>query len=281
MAFWSPQPGPQTYAATCPVDHIFFGGSRGGGKSDCGIGRQLRGAEKYKADWNGLMIRRRYKDFGEIRRRLDSMIAKGLPAERIGGDTQPNYIKFDNGARITLAAFKQLEMADGHQGHQYTEITYDEAPTIPFIARLIEKMKGCLRSAAGVPCHQFYTGNPGGPGHAACKTIFIDPDKRGNKVFYDDAGESYIFIPSSLRDNQILCRMDPRYVQRLQSIKDPALRAAWLDGDWDVFIGQAFNFTIEYHVVDPLPVPEHAPLYFTFDWGLWQALFHRLVVGRQ
>ena len=82
MAFWAPQPGPQLKAATCPADHTFFGGSRGGGKSDCLLGRQLRGAELYSNNWNGLIIRRKYKDFLEIRRRIDGWIAAGMKAER-------------------------------------------------------------------------------------------------------------------------------------------------------------------------------------------------------
>lgn len=267
MAFWAPQIGPQTYAATCPVDYIFFGGSRGGGKSDCLIGRQVRGSEKYSTYWNGLVIRRKYKDFAEIRRRIDGMIAKGLPAVRIGGDQQINVVRFANGATITLAAIMTLAMADSLQGQQFTEISIDEAPTIPFISQLIEKLKGCLRSPAGVPCRMFMTGNPGGPGHAIIKGLFIDPNPQGNKVLYDSAGESYIFIPSGLSDNKILCQNDPKYVRRLQSIKDPALRKAWLDGDWDVFIGQAFTFLPEHHIIEPIPIPSHAPLYSTFDWG--------------
>ena len=31
---WQPQPGPQTRLVTCPVFEVFFGGARGGGKTD-------------------------------------------------------------------------------------------------------------------------------------------------------------------------------------------------------------------------------------------------------
>lgn len=31
--------------------------------------------------------------------------------------------------------------------------------------------------------------------------------------------------------------------------------------------GQGLNFYREHHVIEPLPVPDHAPLYFTFDYG--------------
>ena len=55
---WEPQPGPQLYASCCPADIIFFGGSRGGGKTDTAIGRQIDGALLHAHAWNGLFIRK-------------------------------------------------------------------------------------------------------------------------------------------------------------------------------------------------------------------------------
>jgi len=264
--FWRPQPGPQTAAATCPCDLIFFGGTRGGGKSDCLLGRHLLGAQRYGKAWNGLIIRRKFKDFGELRRRIDELISQGLPAERTGGDHQTNFIRFRNGALVTMTAVTHLEMVDSFQGQQYTEISIDEAQNFPFLYQMIDKLKACLRSPHGVPCHMFLTGNPGGPGSNIIKMMFVEAAPYG-KVTYDKDGESKVFIFSKLEDNKILCEKDPKYVNRLRAIKDPALRRAWLEGDWDVFVGQAFNFSYEHHVIKPLPIPRGAPLYSTFDWG--------------
>jgi len=263
---WRPQPGPQTYAATSPCDVTLFGGTRGGGKSDCLLGRQLRGAEQWGEHWNGLIVRRKYKEFAELRRRIDELIRAGLPAERIGGDQQTNYVRFSSGAKITLAAIMRADMIDDYQGHQYTEVSIDEGTTFPFFFPLVDRLKGSLRSPHGVPCHMFITGNPGGPGHMQVKQMLVDPAETG-KVFYNDAGESYVFIKSFLRDNKILYENDPKYVRRLLSITDEALRRAWLQGDWDVFIGQAFGFQEAYHVIDPLPIPAYGTLITTFDWG--------------
>ncbi len=270
---WKPQPGPQVKAALSLADVTLFGGSRGGGKSDCLIGRHIRGAEKYSIHWNGLIIRRKYKDFAEIRRRFDELIAAGLPATRIGGDQQTNHVRFKNGANVTLAAIQNLEQVNDFVGHQYQEISLDECTMLPFFAKLVDKMKGSNRSPHGVPCRMFCTGNPGGPGHLQVKEYFslgtggVEP---GSVIRYP-LGEGYeetrVFVPSFLDDNRILCQNDPLYVARLKSISDPALRRAWLDGDWDVFIGQAFQFSERYHVCDPMPIPSGAPLYMTFDWG--------------
>ena len=273
-AIWAPQPGPQIKAIPCPVKTILFGGSRGGGKSDTTIGRHIRGAELYGPHWNGMIIRRKYKEFAEMRRRWDELKnSKGLPIKRIGGDQQLNTIRFDNGAVVIMPAIERLQLASDWVGHQFTEISIEEATTFPFFISMIDILKGSLRSPHGVPTHIFCTGNPGGPGHSQVKEFFrlgADWESQGyyaDKAWTDEAGQTRVYIKSFLKDNQILCEKDPNYVNVLLLISDPMLRKAWIDGDWDVFIGQAFSFTPQYHVIAPMPVPDWAPLYMTFDWG--------------
>ena len=41
---------------------------------------------------------------------------------------------------------------------------------------------------------------------------------------------------------------------------------AYEDGDWDFFMGQAFNFTRKAHVIEPMPIPRNAHIYMTYDW---------------
>jgi hypothetical protein len=267
MSYWAPQPGPQARAVICPADFILYGGARGGGKSDCAIGRQIVGAQKFGKDWNGLMIRRYYKDFAKIRQRWDQLISSGLPAVRVGGDSQMNHIRFTNGARVTMAAFESVTKADDYQGHEFTEISFDDAGTIPYIGGLVQRLKGTLRSPVrGAAGAMFITANPGGPGHSWLKSTFIDPASP-YVVHRDAAGLTHVFIPAYLSDNPILDDNDPRYRAMLESITDPVLRRAWIEGDWTAFSGQAFDFSEIYHVVDSEPVPEHAALYMTFDWG--------------
>ena len=42
MIGWQPQPGPQTALLACPVFEVFFGGARGGGKTDGMLGESVR-----------------------------------------------------------------------------------------------------------------------------------------------------------------------------------------------------------------------------------------------
>jgi hypothetical protein len=57
---WEPQPGPQTKTKllTCPCFEVFFGGARGGGKTDAVLGEFISHADLYGIDAIGLMVRR-------------------------------------------------------------------------------------------------------------------------------------------------------------------------------------------------------------------------------
>lgn len=267
MALWCPQPGPQAAAWNCPAKKIFFGGARSGGKSDLLIGSQMRGIETHGNKWNGLLVRRKYKDLREIRRRIDEFIGMGMPAARIGGETQTNYVRFSNGGLIQLAAIERIEQADDFLSQQFTEIGIDEAGSIPFIGGLVDKLSGSLRSPHGVPTRIILCGNPGGPGHGWLKRTFIDGHQVGEH-FPDEGGNMCVFIQSFLEDNEILVTADPTYAATLRGISDKALRAAWLDGDWDSFIGQAFPFDPDWHIIrNPPPIPETGKLLMTIDFG--------------
>lgn len=149
-----------------------------------------------------------------------------------------------------------------------TEISIEEATQFGFVNKMIDKLKACLRSPHGVPPHMFLTGNPGGPGHNMVKQRFITPAREGG-VPLKDGAETAIFVPSNVEDNRILVENDPKYVNRLRSIKDPNLRAAWLVGDWDVVMGGFFDdvWDENENVVPRFAVPEHWPRVMGLDWG--------------
>jgi len=55
---WEPQPGPQTALLACPVFEVFFGGARGGGKTDGMLGEWASHTDLHGKNAVGLMIRR-------------------------------------------------------------------------------------------------------------------------------------------------------------------------------------------------------------------------------
>lgn len=107
--------------------------------------------------------------------------------------------------------------------------------------------------------------NPGGIGHTYVKALWMDgvfPEEFLKPVDYSGA---FGYIPSKAEDNPYL---DDAYWAGLQTLP-PHLRAAFRDGSWDLFKGQAFQeWSRKDHVLNPgPPIPEGVPIFMTFDWG--------------
>jgi hypothetical protein len=153
-----------------------------------------------------------------------------------------------------------------YTGQQYTWVGFDELTNWPRPFPYLF-LHSCARSAHGAPIRIRASGNPGNPGHIWVKERFIDPHPKGCKAFLDkDTGLTRIFIPAKLQDNPALALSDPDYVKRLDNLPEQ-LRRPYKDGDWNVFVGQAFGeWRPSYHVIEPHEVPE-APRIMTFDWG--------------
>ena len=55
---WCPQDGPQKALVDCPFAEVFFGGSRGGGKTDGMLGKWALKDARYGAAFSAMMFRR-------------------------------------------------------------------------------------------------------------------------------------------------------------------------------------------------------------------------------
>src|SRR5438309_1871748 len=66
---WQPQPGPQTLLVGCPLPDAFYGGARGGGKTDALLGDALLRAGKYGSAFRGLLVRRTLPELTDVIRR--------------------------------------------------------------------------------------------------------------------------------------------------------------------------------------------------------------------
>lgn len=261
---WQPQPGPQTELLRWNVFETFYGGARGGGKTDGVLGEWVQHAFIYGAMANGLMIRRQRTelyDTIERSRQLYSLIgAKFNETEKLW--------RFPNGARLRFAYLENDSDAEMYQGHSYTRLYVEEIGNFPTPAP-IKRLIATLRSAAGVPCRMIATGNPGGPGHQWVKARYIDPAPEGRVILTDAmTGLERCYIPARVTDNKAMMASDPGYIGRLKASGSPELVRAWLDGDWTVIAGSFFpEFTPAKHVVRPLELPPHWQRFRAADWG--------------
>lgn len=260
LCVWEAQPGPQSDLIRCPTFEVFFGGARGGGKTDGVLGEWLVHSDEYGAYAIGLMVRRSITQLAEtIERSREIYAALGAVFNE-----QSKMWRFPNGARLRFAYLERDQDADAYQGHSYTRVYVEEIGTFPS-DKTILKLMATLRSGAGVPVGFRATGNPGGPGHNWVKARYIDPAPGGWKIINDQStGLERIYIPSRVTDNAYLGQ---DYVQRLRASGSATLVRAWLEGDWDAIEGAFFDCWSPQMVVAPFAIPDDWVRFRSGDWG--------------
>ena len=73
---WQPQPGPQTALLECPVFEVFYGGARGGGKTESSLGDWMQHANLYGEAAVGVFFRRQFKQLSEVIARSKQLFKK-------------------------------------------------------------------------------------------------------------------------------------------------------------------------------------------------------------
>jgi hypothetical protein len=189
---------------------------------------------------------------------------------------QKHRWEFPVGDKISMLHFCHCQHEKDvfqYQGSEIHILGVDESTL--FSQFMLEYLRSRVRCTLKIPreyqCRVpgiIYCTNPGGLSHGYHKRRFIDylkpyklrrgPENEGRMMRQ--------FIPSKLSDNPHLMKADPGYFDRMKDLPEP-YRSALMFGNWDIFIGQMFNFNVQDHVIKPLPVPDNAPLYWSLDWG--------------
>lgn len=279
---WQPQPGPQTALLECPIFEVFYGGARGGGKTESSIGDWMQHSAMYGGNAIGIFVRRKLTQLAEVIARTKQLFPK-LGAKY---NEQQKTWTMPGGGRLKFVYLERDSDAEEYQGHNYTRVYVEELTNFPSPSP-IDKLRATLRSGAGVPVGMRLTGNPGGPGHNWVKARYIDPDPRGYKVLREETTLEVpgpdglvtrqvvfldrVFIPSKIGDNQLLIKNDPTYILRLRQSGSEALVKAWLEGNWDIVDGAFFHeFDPSWHVLELEwrdRIPRNALRFRAFDWG--------------
>src|SRR4030042_1714355 len=209
---------------------VLYGGSRGGGKSWAIRWKMLLRRLKYPNS-KGLLLRR---TFPELYRNHILEIQRELPTDAYKYNDQKHTFTFQNGSVQELGSCQFEGDVYNYQGAEYDDIGIDEASQ--FTKVQFDNFKTNLRTVRDDLQLQMYLGsNPGNVGHFWLKNLFL------HKIY--EGGENptdYRFIPARVYDNTILMKKDPDYVHQLETLP-PDLHGVFLEGDWDVFAGQALN----------------------------------------
>ena len=245
------------FAESLKTPVFFYGGAKGGGKSHL-----LRSREYFLRltfpGTKGLIVRKTYPEL------LSNHIRKFFteyPETRQWYKKQEKAIEYPNGSVTEFSYLRSTDDVYTYQGREYENISIDE------ITQHEESVFKTLRTSnrtvqKALPATMFLTGNPGGIGHNWVKRMFINRQFQGDEIPAD-----FGFLQAKVYDNKILMDSDPKYVERLQGSPEH-LRKAYLDGDWNIFAGQAFaEMSYEHHVVEPFELPKETRYIAGYDHG--------------
>ena len=205
-----------------------YGGARGGGKS-WALRRKLVGLCLCYPGIRCLLVRRTLSEL-KANHIAPLLCEYGSILRFCAGE---NAFLLDNGSRIDCGYCDSERDALRYQGQEYDVIAIDEATQLT--ETQFSALKAALRGVRDMPRRMYLTCNPGGVGHGWVKRLFIDRQYRAG-----ERPEDYRFISARVWDNRVLMEADPDYVAALESLPT-RLRAAWLEGRWDVFEGQFFS----------------------------------------
>lgn len=269
---WCPQAGPQEALVKCPLPEVFFGGARGGGKTDGVLGKWALKEKRYGVAFNAIMFRRTTVSAEDAIERARSLY---LPLGAQFNGTKSQF-RMPNGGRVSFAYLEKVSDADEYQGRNVTDAWVEEAGQFPDPGP-IDRLNGVLRSADGVPTQLVLTANPGGAGqHWLRERYRLHPFPRQpmmltRQIEHLDGHKEdwpYAVIPSRIGDNRILLASDPQYITRLLQVGSKELVRSWLEGDWSAVEGAFFDMWREdRNVCAPFSVPEHWLRFRSLDWG--------------
>lgn len=273
---YTPSPR-QEVAHQTVADEMLYGGAAGGGKSEWILAAHVTLALMVPGSAS-LILRRTFPD---LERSLIPRLLERLPRQVATYNATQHVWKFRNGSRIELGHLQRENDVLKYQSAEYQLISFDELTH--FTQFQYNYMISRLRAAGAVRDRLAELGwrpraaaasNPGGPGHHWVKSHFIDPQPPG-RVWKPPADlenprpGTRVFIPAKVTDNP---HLDETYADRLAS-RDPMLRRALLDGDWDILEGVRFTaWRRAVHVIDPseFPIPPggSVPKAWGVDYGL-------------
>lgn len=251
---WMPQVGPQSAAAECQADILFYGGSAGGGKTDLGIGLALTEHEK------SIIFRREAVQLVGIEERITEILgSRDGFASQDGIWRLPDMPGLESGRTLELGSVKDSNDWTKYQGRPHDLIVFDEIPH--FLELQVRALMGWRRTGkVGVRQRVVFVGNPPTDSDGEWIIGFFapwldplhpNPAKPGELRWFvtDEDGKdqevptsrpvkvgsrwvnplSRTFIPSSVRDNLFLSATG--YEDALSALPEP-LRSQMRDGSF-------------------------------------------------
>ena len=252
---------------------LLYGGALGGGKSYflrwIGLKYLLKWAQMGLTDMPIMLACEDYpslrdRQLVKINKEFPSWLGRLVGKHRVYGECFLLHPEYGSGAMC----FRNLDDPSKYQSSEFAMILVDELTKNPL--PMFNDLRHRLRWEGfhTLDCKFLGGTNPGGIGHGWVKALFVDkiygPEWLPSHDDPIDYTKQFGFVKSKADDNP---HLDASYWQMLRTLPTN-LRKAFRDGDWSVFLGQAFpEFSKVIHVIDPVPIPDNAMIYMTYDWG--------------
>lgn len=277
---FKPNPGPQTEFLAASEREVLYGGAAGGGKSYATLADPLR--DMNHLDFSGLLVRHTTEELRELIQKSQELYPKAIPGIK-WSERKSQWIT-PRGGRLWMSYLDRDTDVMRYQGQAFNYVAFDELTqwSTPFAWNY---MRSRLRtSSSELGLYMRATTNPGGPGHAWVKKMFIDPAPAGKSFWATDIETGEIlrfpkghskegqplfkrrFIPASLFDNPYLADTGD-YEAMLLSLPEHQ-RKQLLEGNWDINEGAAFpEFNRKIHVIEPYQIPRSWAKFRACDYG--------------
>lgn len=255
-----PQAGPQELALSSSADIVFYGGSAGGGKSWMLLYEPIRHLDN--PNFGAIIFRRELPQITNEGGLWDQAVELYPHLGGVPVQSPKMQYRFPSGAKITFAHLQHDKTVSSYDGSQVPLFEFDELQH--FSRRQFFYMMTRNRSMCGVKPYIRASMNPVPPDNKIGGWLhefvgwyldadgYADPAKSGvirwfitrnEKLIWGDSREelvaqypksrpkSFTFILSRLKDNKILCDMDPDYKANLEA--QPLYERERLMGDED------------------------------------------------
>jgi hypothetical protein len=262
-----------------PATEILYGGAAGGGKSYL----MRTTAISWAYEIPNLQIYLFRRNFPDLEKNhlygptgLLALLAPYINLGLVSYNASKHFFKFNfNGAMIHLCHLDNPKALLQYQGAEMGALLIDELTQLTNMEYRYLRARVRLGSLAEkIPAtwqgrfpRILCSANPGGIGHQWVKQDFIDNAQpmEIRQMLPKDGGMKRQYIPARLTDNPT---MEASYADKLEGLGSPEMVRAWLDGDWDIVAGAAFEKLSRLtHLVRPFKLPSHWTKFMVMDWG--------------